>query len=150
MWKGKTSRLFLKLSRGNEHWAVNTCKYWQGWPQAMRATAHLDLNRLSGMTNLPPYCLPAHEHALQECPLTTSKTECSAYTLSRTGKANLDSTWTLRVIILPLHWNTSISLCQPVSLSHTHMRLNMIYQRWKPTFIILWWAIIPAITITDT
>lgn len=65
----KTARGFEYLSRGN--CAVNTCKYWQGWPQAKKATAHLYLNRFSGITNLPPHCLHTHEHALQECPLTT-------------------------------------------------------------------------------
>lgn len=142
-----------KLSHGNEHWAVNTCKYWQGWPQAKRATAHLDLNRFSGMTKFPPHCLPTHEHALQKCPLATSKKETeisAAYTLSSTHKANLDSPWTLRVFILPCtetHPSPSASL--PVSLTHT-CNLNMIYQRWKTTFIILWWVIIPTIVITST
>lgn len=118
----KMPRWFQKLSRGNKHWGVNTCKYWQGWPQAKRATAHLDLNRFSGVTNLPPHCLSTHEHNLQECPLTTSKTECSAYTVSCTEKANLDSTWTLceRSSSPCTETHPSPSASLPVSLPHTH------------------------------
>lgn len=102
-------------------WAVNTCKYWQGWPQAKRATAHLDLNHFSEMTNLPLHCLLSHEHALQECPLTTSKTGCSAYTL-RKQTWTLPEPWeyssspALKHIHLPLPVRLSCSL----SLSYTH------------------------------
>lgn len=83
-----------KLSHGNEHWAVNTCKYWQGWPQAKRATAHLDLNRFSGMTKFPPHCLPTHEHALQKCPLATSKKKLRSQQHAPC-RAHTKQTWTL-------------------------------------------------------
>lgn len=114
-----------KLSHGNEHWAVNTCKYWQGWPQAKRATAHLDLNRFSGMTKFPPHCLPTHEHALQKCPLATSKKrnwDLSSIHLVEHTQSKPGLSLNPASVHPPLHWNTSISLCQSACLSHTHMQ----------------------------
>lgn len=150
-WSGKTEKIpkwFRRLSRGNEHWAVNACKYWQGWPRGReRATAHLDISRSGGMTDLPPHCLPADSPRMCFNQVKIGALSVKPYGSRGEREKNLDSTWTLPVALKHIH----LSLCQS---AHTHAQkhtyLNMIYQQWKPTCIIVRWAIIPAVTVKDT